>query len=310
MITEFRNKIRLALFIILSFLCLWPAITTPLALLMGLSFAFLLGCPSPTRVQHWSKILLQASVVGLGFGIGIKQVLETGKDGLPIAIGTILLALVLGFVLYKVLQTSAHTSALISVGTAICGGSAIAAIAPIIRAKPEQISVSMAAVFSLNAVALIIFPWVGHQLSLSPEQFGLWSALAIHDTSSVVGAASVFGETALAVGTTVKLTRVIWIIPIALLIAIFERNKGKISIPWFVVLFLVAAGLRSLLPSFTDFFDSIHFAAKQSLCVVLFWIGAGLNKESLSKVGIRPFVLAILLWVILALVSLYLAQMA
>jgi len=180
-------------------------------------------------------------------------------------------------------------------------------VAPTIKAKAEEMSVALAAVFSLNAVALFVFPWIGHLTKMSPEQFGLWSALAIHDTSSVVGAASVFGATALAIATTVKLSRVIWIVPIAVGFSIFQKSKGKITIPWFIGFFLVAAALRGFLPGCAHAFDLLSTGAKQALCVVLFWIGAGLNREALSRVGVRPFVFAVTLWITLATVSFFIA---
>lgn len=294
-----------ALFVLLSFLTLLPVVTTPLALTLGLVFGYFLGCPFQAQVPRATKWLLQAAVVGLGFGIPLRQVLETGRDGLPVAIGTIAFALIVGFALAALLKIRSNTTALITVGTAICGGSAIAAVAPTLRAKPEELSLALAAVFSLNAIALFLFPWIGHNLQLTPEQFGLWSALAIHDTSSVVGAASTFGPHALAIATTVKLSRVIWLIPITALFALAERHKGAMSIPWFVLFFILAAGLKSSVESWNPAFELLASFAKQALCLVLFWIGSGLNKEALARVGAKPFVFAISLWVLLASASLF-----
>jgi uncharacterized integral membrane protein (TIGR00698 family) len=295
------------LFVLLTLACLLPQVTTPMALSAGLAFGLIFGSAFADRLPRYTKILLQASVVGLGFGIPIRQVIETGQSSLVVAISTIAFGLGIGYVLATMLRIRSNASSLITVGTAICGGSAIAAIAPTIKAKPEEMSVALAAVFSLNALALFVFPWVGKATAMSPEQFGLWSALAIHDTSSVVGAASTFGATALTIATTVKLSRVIWIVPIAAGFALLERQQGKIAIPWFILFFLVAAALRTALPPLESTLDGLSHVAKQSLCIVLFWVGTGLNKEALSKVGIKPFVFAVSLWIALATLSFFIA---
>lgn len=302
--TRFREYARFSLFLFLSLACFIPWITTPMALITGLIFGFTLGCPAPAKISIYTKFLLQASVIGLGFGIPVIQVLKTGQEGLFASLTTIGLTIFLGLVFSHFLKMKNNTAMLISCGTAICGGSAIAAVAPVLKADSEDISVSMAAVFSLNAVALLIFPWLGHAFNLTPAQFGLWSALAIHDTSSVVGAASTFGAEALSIATTVKLSRAIFIFPLVLLVASFKGASSKLSIPWFVLFFILAASTRSLFPKAEHIFDFISLMAKQSLCLVLFWIGASLSRNSLKRIGARPFVYAVLLWIFLGLVSL------
>lgn len=292
-----KKNLQFALFIILSIVSLIPGVTTPIALATGIAFGLFMGCPHPKAVAKFTKYLLQVSVVGLGFGIPFAEVLHAGRDGLWLSLVTIVLAVLSGTLLSKFLSVKANTGTLISVGTAICGGSAIAAIAPVVHADQEDISISMAVVFTLNSVALFLFPWIGHQLHLLPEQFGLWSALAIHDTSSVVGASSLFGEKALAIATTVKLSRAIWILPLAVFFTMLKRVKGKITVPWFIFLFIGAAALSSTFPQYQSTFATLSSVSKQALCLVLFCIGSTLNKESLKRVGWRPFVLAVTLWI-------------
>ena len=300
-----KDFIRTPSFILLSLCCFIPGVTSPLALFTGIAFGILVGCPDKTKVGKYTKLLLQISVVGLGFGIPFAEVLVAGREGLLLSLITIVLALGAGILFSKVLSVQQKTGTLISVGTAICGGSAIAAIAPVIKAEQDDISVSMAVVFTLNSLALFLFPWVGANLNMLPEQFGLWSALAIHDTSSVVGASSLFGAKALAIATTVKLSRAMWIIPLAVFFTILTKSKGKISVPWFIFLFVAAAALSSVLPEYKNFYSVLSSSAKQALCLVLFWIGSSMNKESIRRVGWRPFALALSLWVGLALTSLF-----
>jgi uncharacterized integral membrane protein (TIGR00698 family) len=265
-----QKNARLPFFIFLSLGCLIPGVTTPLALASGIAFGMSFGCPEKQKVSNLSKWLLQFSVVGLGFGIPFAEVLSAGREGLLLSFVTILLALTAGTLLSKLLGVKSRTGTLISVGTAICGGSAIAAIAPVIHADQDDISVSMAVVFTLNSLALFLFPWIGHHLHLLPEQFGLWSALAIHDTSSVVGASSLFGEKALAIASTVKLSRAMWILPLVIFFTMVKRAKGKIAIPWFIFLFVVAAALGSFFPEYKSTFSTLSTFAKQALCLVLF----------------------------------------
>lgn len=294
------------LFIIFIFACLTPIVSPPIALVLGLIAALTFGNPFPEQTKKTTKILLQASVVLLGFGLNLSAVYKAGKDGILFTIATIFGTLIIGFLLGKFLKVEDKTSNLISSGTAICGGSAIAAVAPAIDADSEQISVSLGTVFVLNSVALLIFPAIGHYFNLTQNQFGIWSAIAIHDTSSVVGAAQTYGAEALAIATTVKLARALWIAPVALLFSFFYRSeKAKIAIPWFIFLFLLATVVRTYTPA--DFppsmFDSLVMLAKTGLTVTLFLIGASLSRETLKKVGIKPMIQGVLLWILISLVS-------
>jgi len=269
-------------------------------LTVGILFSLLVGDPWQKESAVWSKILLQLSVVGLGFGVSINDVWHEGREAVlytPISIGVTVAA---GLLLGRLLRTPARTSALISFGTAICGGSAIAAMAPVIGADDEEIAVSLATVFSLNAAALLLFPPLGHLFDLTQRQFGLWAALAIHDTSSVVGAASAFGASALAIGTTVKLARAIWIAPCALLVSRFTKSTTKTSIPLFIIGFIVAASLRSLLPQLLGAWQTLSLLARQGLVVTLFLVGNGLTREVVRRVGVRPLAQGVVLWVIVS----------
>jgi uncharacterized integral membrane protein (TIGR00698 family) len=271
-----------------------------MALIMGVLFSFLIGNPWPERSAEWSKVLLQISVVGLGFGLSLGEVLRTGKNSLLYTIVGITFTLLTGALLGRVLKVSKNTSALISFGTAICGGSAIAALAPVLKAKNEETAVALATVFTLNSAALLLFPPIGHALHLSQTVFGTWAGLAIHDTSSVVGAAASYGSQALAIGTTVKLTRAIWITPVVLGMAWLKHSGEKPQIPLFIIGFLLAATLRTLLPQYEIYWGDISAVAKQSLVVTLFLIGAGLSREVLQTVGVRPLVQGVALWLVVS----------
>lgn len=303
------EKLRKPFFLLLSLACLFPFVRSSYALAAGLLYGLSFGGLPFSKIPKLTKSLLQASVVGLGFGMPFYEVMKSGQDGFFLSLITISLALLAGALCTRLFNVKKDTGTLISVGTAICGGSAIAAIAPVIKAESEDISVSLAVVFSLNALALFLFPSLGNFFQLIPEQFGVWCALAIHDTSSVVGASSLFGEKALAIATTVKLSRAIWILPLVLLYTRREKAQGSISIPWFILLFVLAAALRTLLPSEEEIFSFLSSAAKQSLCLVLFWIGSSLNLDNLKKVGWQPFALALSLWVGLSISSLIYVKM-
>ncbi len=299
-----------AVFIILTLFCLSPFGSPPVALALGLVLATI-GSPFPSLSGKPTKYLLQASVVLLGFGMDLGAVYKAGKDGILFTIATIFGTLILGYFAGKFLNVDAKTSSLISAGTAICGGSAIAAVAPAIEAESEQISVSLGTVFVLNSVALFLFPVIGHALSLTQNQFGVWSAIAIHDTSSVVGASGTYGAEALAVATTVKLARALWIAPITLLFAYLYRKKeastkAKIAVPWFIFLFIAAAGVRTYTPSviFPSVFDSLVNLAKAGMTVTLFLIGASLSRKTLKAVGVRPLIQGVLLWVVISVTAL------
>ncbi|HLM01614.1 MAG TPA: putative sulfate exporter family transporter [Pyrinomonadaceae bacterium] len=294
--------------------CLTPYVSPPIALALGLILAFTIGNPYPAATGKTTKILLQISVVLLGFGMNLEAIVKAGKDGVLFSLATIFGTLALGRLLGRFLKVEDKTSALISSGTAICGGSAIAAVAPAIDADSEEISVSLGTVFILNSVALFAFPIIGHALDLTENQFGIWAAIAIHDTSSVVGAASRYGAEALPIATTVKLARALWIAPVALLFAFLYRSKTgaagkktKIAVPWFIFLFLLASVARTYAPDsiLPSLFDSPVRLAKTGLTVTLFLIGASLSRATLRKIGARPFIQGVLLWIAISLVSLW-----
>ena len=274
--------------------------------------AFTIGNPFPAESKKLTKYLLQFSVVLLGFGMNLTSIIKAGKDGILFTMATIFGTLMLGFLIGKLLKISPKTSALISSGTAICGGSAIAAIAPAIDADAEEISVSLGTIFVLNSIALITFPGIGHFLGLTENQFGIWSAIAIHDTSSVVGASAKFGDEALQIATTVKLARALWIVPVALGFAWLYRGKdgepkSKIVIPWFIFLFFFVTVLRTYAPSIIQpsVFESLVNLAKAGLTITLFLIGASLSRKILRKVGAKPLLQGVILWIVISLVSLF-----
>ena len=282
-------------------------ITPPIALLIGLLYAFICGQAYPAYNKKCSIMLLQYSVVGLGFGMNIEASLASSKEGIIFTVlsvsGTIILGWLLG---RKLLKLERRTSYLISSGTAICGGSAIAAVGPIINAKGAEMSVALGTIFILNAIALFIFPSIGHALGLDEVQFGTWAAIAIHDTSSVVGAGGAYGDTALEIATTIKLTRALWIIPVALCTAVVFRTQGKkIAIPWFILWFIVAMVVNTyLLDSVPTVGSVVSGIARKCLTVTMFFIGASLSLDILRQVGLRPLLLGILLWIMVSVISL------
>ena len=299
------------IFIALIVLCITPLGSPPLALLMGIVFAFTISNPFPKLSGKPLRLLLQASVVLLGFGMNLRDVYAAGRQGIIFTIVTIFGTLGIGYLIGRWLSVDRKTSALISSGTAICGGSAIAAVAPAIDAEPENISISLGIVFVLNSVALFVFPLIGHGLEMSQDQFGVWAAIAIHDTSSVVGAAAAYGERALGVATTVKLARALWIAPVALLFLLIyrrsaENRTAKIAMPWFTVLFVVAAAVRTYAPSaiLPSIFDALVNLAKAGLTVTLFLIGVSLSRETLKAVGTRPLLQGIVLWILISIAGL------
>ncbi|MBC7899671.1 MAG: putative sulfate exporter family transporter [Saprospiraceae bacterium] len=298
-------------FILLILLCLTPVASPPVALALGLVVAFTFGNPFPQLAGQPTKYLLQISVVLLGFGMNLTAVYNAGKDGILFTVATIFGTLVLGYFIGKLLKVNDKTSTLISSGTAICGGSAIAAVAPVINADSDEISVSLGTVFILNSIALFVFPFIGHALALTQNQFGVWSAIAIHDTSSVVGASAAYGTEAMAIATTVKLARALWIAPVTLLFLMIYRSrnedkKAKIAIPWFIFLFLAAAAIRTYAPAviLPSIFDSLVNLAKVGMTVTLFLIGASLSRRTLKKVGVRPLVQGVVLWIVISVVAL------
>jgi uncharacterized integral membrane protein (TIGR00698 family) len=286
--------------------CLSPWASAPVALALGLSVALLIGNPFPAQSKQYTGKLLQWSVVGLGFGMNAHTALQAGREGLLFTVASILGTLTLGYLVGRRLGITPKTSHLIASGTAICGGSAIAAVGPVVKASDEEMSVALGTVFVLNAVALFLFPLVGEALSMSQNQFGLWAAIAIHDTSSVVGAASHYGDEALQVATTVKLARALWIIPVALLTAVLFKTPGaKIKLPYFILSFVGAMLLSTYVPALQAFGPWMVKLAKIGMTVTLFLIGAGLSTRVLKAVGPKPFLQGVLLWVTISAVSLW-----
>ena len=283
-------------------------VSPPVALAAGLVYGFSFAHPFHVEAKKLSKLLLQASVVGLGFGMDLQQVLQVGRSGFIYTAASISIALLLGWVLGRLLQVKRGISYLISVGTAICGGSAIAAIAPITNACEEEIAVSLGTVFLLNSVALLAFPAIGNLLHMTQTQFGLWSALAIHDTSSVVGATAKYGAVALAVGTTVKLARALWIVPLSIGTAIVKKSKARIQWPWFILFFCLAAVANTYVHVFQPSYPVFKHLGIIGLTVTLYLIGTGLSMKTLREVGVRPLLQGILLWIIVAVGSLTLIR--
>ncbi len=297
-----------ALFWGLLALAFTPWISPPTALLAGGAFALLAPAPAPKRALSLTKILLQASVVGLGFSMNLGRVLSAGSRGFLDTAASIAFALAAGAALGRLLRVDKTVAHLVSVGTAVCGGSAIAAVGPVIGADAEQMSVALGAVFLLNSVALLAFPPIGRALGLSQDQFGLWAALAIHDTSSVVGAAMRYGAEALSVGATVKLARALWIVPVCVASAAARRSKARIAWPWFIGLFVLAAAAGTYLPAGAPVWRALGAAATGGLTATLFLIGAGLRRDVLSRVGPRPLIQAVALWALVAVGSLTLIR--
>lgn len=289
----------------LSMMSHW--VTPPVALFWGLAFALTCGQAYPKFNKKVSKYLLQYSVVGLGFGMNLHASLASGKEGMEFTIISVVGTMLVGmFIGRKLLHVGRDTSYLISSGTAICGGSAIAAVGPVIKAKDSEMSVALATIFVLNAIALFIFPFMGHALGLDQQQFGTWAAIAIHDTSSVVGAGAAYGEEALKVATTIKLTRALWIIPLALVTSVIFKGSGKkITIPWFILFFIVAIVLNTYaldgMPQLGAFVSGL---ARKGLIITMFFIGASLSRDVLKQVGLKPMFLGVALWVVISVSSL------
>ncbi|MBI5201818.1 MAG: putative sulfate exporter family transporter [Elusimicrobia bacterium] len=295
-------------FFLLLALTLTPWASPPAALVAGILFGLLAEHPYASQTKTATKTLLQASVVGLGFGIDLQRVLQAGASGLVYTAGGIAFSLAVGSWLGRRLSVPKTTSYLISTGTAICGGSAIAAVGPIIGADSEEMSVSLGTVFLLNSVALLLFPAIGLAVGLTQEQFGYWAALAIHDTSSVVGASAKYGAAALAVGTTVKLARALWIVPVSLGTAAVVGAKTKTQWPWFILFFAFAAAVNTYFPAGQGGYHLVVRAARAGLTATLFLIGTGISPATLKKVGVRPLALGVILWILVAVLSLALIR--
>lgn len=315
-----RKSIYVALLVILSVFLLLDYVpgmqacsawvTPPVALFLGLAFALLCGQAHPKFNKKVSKYLLQYSVVGLGFGMNLQASLASGKEGMEFTILSVVGTMLIGWLIgRKLLKVDRDTSYLISSGTAICGGSAIAAVGPVLKAKDSEMSVALGTIFILNAIALFIFPVIGHALDMGQQEFGVWAAIAIHDTSSVVGAGAAYGEEALQVATTIKLTRALWIIPLAFVTSFIFKSKGqKISIPWFIFFFVLAMIFNTYVLAAseigTQIGAGINDFARKTLTITLFFIGASLSRDVLKAVGIKPLIQGVLLWLVISLSTL------
>lgn len=293
------------IFIGIIILCLTPFVSSPIALALGILLAIFIGNPFEKKVHQYIHLLLQISIVGLGFGLKLDEALQAGKTGFTLTVMSIFTVMTLGYFLGKIFKLDKQLSYLLSVGTAICGGSAIAATSPIIKPTTKQISLALAIVFTLNSVALFVYPFIGHILHLTQEQFGLWCAVGIHDTSSVVGAASKYGDEALKIATTVKLARALWIIPVSIITMFIFKSKGsKIKIPWFIGWFILAILLNTYFPFFDSFSSLVTVAAKSGLNVTLFLIGSTLSLQTLKTIGLKPLAVALILWITISIGSL------
>ena len=308
--TKMSQKMRETIFVILLFFI--PFLSPGLSLLLGLIVALTIGNPFIQHNKIFTKILLQASVVGLGFGVHLNEALAAGKDGFIFTIFSIAITMGLGLWIGRLLHVNKDTRTLVAGGTAICGGSAIAALGPVINAKDKDMTVALGTIFMLNAIALFIFPPIGNLLHMDDTQFGYWCAIAIHDTSSVVGAAATRSEAALQIATTTKLIRALWIIPLSLLVAVFynrgskekaESGKKKITIPWFIFLYVVAMIIATYLPQGQTFYTEAVKIAKMGMIYTLFLIGTGLTWDSIKEVGYKPVLLGVILWVIISVIS-------
>ena len=298
--------LRQVVFGLLLVFCLTPWASPPIALALGLALAQTLGNPFTTQTKSFTHKLLQFSVIGLGFGMNAHAAVQAGREGLLFTVVSISGTLVLGYFVGRWLGLGRRVVHLISCGTAICGGSAIAAVGPVLRAKAEEMSVALGTVFVLNAIALFAFPPIGHALRMTQNQFGLWCAIAIHDTSSVVGAAAAYGNQALEIATTVKLARALWIIPVSLGTALIFKQKGvKVKVPYFILGFVLAMLANTFVPAIRPLGPLMVSLAKIGLTVTLFFIGAGLSARVVRSVGARPYVLGVLLWVVISTTSLY-----
>lgn len=300
-----KELTRKIIYILLVAGCCTPYVSPPIALFSGLTLALTIDSPFSELNKFVSKYLLQISVVGLGFGMNLLDSVKAGSDGMFFTMFSVVSVLFIGITVGKWFGIAKVPSFLIASGTAICGGSAIAAVGPIAKADECEMSISLATIFVLNAIALFLFPVLGHWFHLSQHQFGMWAAIAIHDTSSVVGAGATFGEEALKVATTVKLTRALWIIPLSVFTSFYFKSKGdKVFIPWFIFLFILAMVMNTYLNIPKTLTHGIVAVSRQCLTITLFFIGAGLSRVTLKSIGVRPLVLGLTLWIFIAVVSL------
>lgn len=292
-------------FFIAALFCLTPWATSPTALILGFLLSNLSLVPGHLPLSKITKKLLAYSIVGLGFGIQLDQAIAVTGDGIGIILTTITGTLVFGWFIATKMGLEKKTGYLISAGTAICGGSAIAAVSPAIKANDDQIGLALATIFVLNSIALFIFPVIGFSLGLDQHTFGTWAAIAIHDTSSVVGAASAYGEEALKTATTLKLARALWIVPVAFTSAlIFSNNSKKITIPYFILFYCAAILISDALPQFESLYQGIFNVSKQALVVCLFFIGCNISIAKIRSAGAKPLIFGVLLWVLISTLSL------
>lgn len=286
-------------------LCMLPFISPAVALVMGLLFS-ILGLKH-NKITKYTSFSLQASIVLMGFGMNLTQIVSASKTGFFETAISVVSVMFVGFLLTKLLRVDAKTGTLISAGTAICGGSAIAAISSVLNPKNAQISFSLVVVFILNAIALVIFPAIGHHFNLSQETFGTWAAIAIHDTSSVVGAGAMYGPKALEIATTVKLIRALWIIPLSIVIALAQKDKsnGKIKVPWFIKLFVISIVIAYFLPSGQFVFERLNWLGKRGMVIALFLIGSNISLAEAKNAGFKSFAMGILLWIFVGVTSFF-----
>ncbi|CAM4070155.1 putative sulfate exporter family transporter [Shewanella aquimarina] len=289
-----------AIFFVAGALCLTPVISSPIALVIGFTLASLGLVPRNLDIGALTKKLLAYAIIGLGFGIHLDAAISASGQNIGLILGSIVFTLLLGTALGRLLRVDAKLSHMIASGTAICGGSAIAAVAPAIKADSQDTAIALATVFVLNSIALFLFPALGHLLQLSQYHFGVWSAIAIHDTSSVVGAASAYGDEALRTATTLKLARALWIVPVALVSAMaFGGNRRKVAVPFFILFYCLAILLAHLVPQGQALYDGIFALSKRVLVLCLFMIGAGITIGKMRQAGMRPLALGLLLWLII-----------
>ena len=310
-----KTSLSKALYIVLILFILFPfkalgipalEVSAPIALLMGLVFALSLPNPYPKFNKKTSKYLLQVAVVCLGFNMNLQESLKSGSEGMLFTVVSVVGVMCLGVLIGYYMHLNRKTSYLIASGTAICGGSAIAAVGPVLKADENEMAVSLGVIFILNSIALFIFPPLGHMLDMTQEQFGTWAAIAIHDTSSVVGAGEIYGEVAMKTATLIKLTRALWIIPLAIAtMFIFRDKSSKISIPWFIFIFVLAMVVNTYIP-LPDWFTAVmNWIARRGMVLTLFCIGASLSLASVKSVGVKPLLQAVLLWVVISVSSLF-----
>ena len=298
-----NNNLKHIIYGVCIILCLTPYISPAIALATGILLSAL--NIQNDQISKYRTSILQWSIVLMGFGMNLSQVLSTSKTGFTITVISVVGTITLGIVLGKIFKVEKITSLLISSGTAICGGSAIAAISPVVGAKDNQVSFSLVVVFVLNAIALFIFPVIGHYFNLSQDVFGYWAAIAIHDTSSVVGAGAAYGNQALETATIVKLTRALWIVPLSLVMAwTYRKNKKKIKLPWFILLFVLAILFSHFVPQLSSAYSLLDTIGKRSMVVAIFLIGSNLSLSEIKKAGTGSFLQGILLWIIVSATSL------